>query len=776
MKALIFLLIIVFLFGINSNAQDKPTTTIRGTLVDYQTQRPIPGASITITGSKLGANSQSNGEFRIEDVPAGRHELVISAIGYETQHRRIVATSGKELIITAELNMSVVELEGVTVTDSRGNFEPINESAIVSSVQFTVDDVERFAGSRMDPARAAQNYPGVIGANDQRNDIIIRGGSPTELLWRLDGLDIPNPNHFATQGATGGPVSALNSTLLDNSDFLTGAFPAEYGDKMSGVFDLRTRRGNDERYEFMGQFGFNGFEFGAEGPLPMRKSSFLANYRYSFLDLLNQIGFDFGFSGIPRYQDGTLKLDLAPAENHHISVTGLFGISKIDIKESLEQGVETGDSDISNGTDFGSLGINWKWLFAENAYGNLVVGTVYSQYHTYIEEITTDGNHRVTDISPELTSESIEAYHTARYSINYSPSSRHFITAGVEGRFRYYDLYGEDLMDESEDKWLMNERGNSVQTLSYINWNWRITEDITANMGLHSQYLALNENATIEPRFGLSWRFLPAHKLELGFGVHRQSLPLIVYFDGEGNEDLDFMQSIHYVAGYSWQITADAMMRIEGYYKDISKAPVERSSSYWSFLNSGTGFGVVEGSGYDAVSEGLGKAYGAEFSVIRNFSGNYYITATASYVRQQYLASDGVWRFGAFDNIYIMNLLAGYEWTLSPSMSFEFSGKYTLAGGNPYIPIDIERSILYNKTKRDYDRAYSVRTPDYSRFDLRIDLRHNMESVSVISYISAENIFNTHNVLNYKFNKSTQSVRAVYQTGFFFVGGVRVEF
>ena len=316
----------VFLFFplILFSQENVPTQTVKGMVVNFQTQQPIPGVTVRLLETNIGAYSKGNGIFKIKDVPVGRYSIKFSAVGFESQQFNIVISSGKEEQLNIQLQESFVQMDEITVVAERNSFQPINESAIVSSTVFTLDDVERYAGSRMDPARMAQNFAGVIGANDIRNDIIIRGGSPSELLWRLDGLDIPNPNHFGTQGATGGPVNALNSTLLDNSDFLTGAWPSEYGDKMSGIFDLHTRKGNNEKYEFLGQFGFNGFELGAEGPLPGQRNSFIANYRYSFLDLLEKMGMDFGFSGIPRYQDGTVKIDLQPAEDHRfgLRVTG----------------------------------------------------------------------------------------------------------------------------------------------------------------------------------------------------------------------------------------------------------------------------------------------------------------------------------------------------------------------------------------------------------------------------------------------------------------------
>ena len=779
LKSLVIFLTGVVCYSSYSQDNEEHTQTIKGNIVDFQTQQPIDGATVRVLETKLGAYTKKDGSFRIENVPIGRHTIKVSAVGFEPKVRNIVLTSGKELQLSFQLQETFIETDTVDVVAARNSFEPINESAVISSTVFTTDDVERFAGSRMDPARMAQNYAGVVGANDNRNDIIIRGGSPTELLWRLDGLDIPNPNHFATQGATGGPVSLLNSTLLDDSDFFTGAYPAQYGDKMSGVFDLKTRKGNDEKYEFLGQFGFNGLEFGTEGPLPGVDGSFIANYRYSFLDLMEKMGIDFGFSGIPKYQDGTFKIDLNASEKHKLSFTGLFGISDIHIEESALDSVYTGDYDTKNGTDLVSGIINWKYLFSKNAYGQLTTGIVYSKYRTDLDSITTDANHNVTDIDLWFRQNSTEGYYTAKYVLNYSPSSKDYLSAGVELRDHFYDFF-ERRYEEGRDPstlHYLNKSGSALHSLNFINWNRRFTENITINAGIHSQYMQVSDKYTIEPRIGFEWNFLPAHSFSLGWGIYRQSLPLIIYYSEDENQDLDFMQSIHYVAGYSYQLSMDAILKVEGYYKDISKAPVEADeNTSWSFLNSGTNFGVVEGEGIIAKSTGLGKAYGADLSFIKHFSNGYYITATASYIRQQYKGSDAIWRFGAFDNMYVINLLSGYEWVINPDFTLEFSGRYTRTGGAPYTPIDLEESREKNSTKYAKELAYTLRNSPYSRLDMRIDFRNNFESFSIISYISAENVLSTENIYLRYYSRSSNSVKEVYQLGFFFVGGFRIEF
>jgi hypothetical protein len=401
----------------------------------------------------------------------------------------------------------------------------------------------------------------------------------------------------------------------------------------------------------------------------------------------------------------------------------------------------------------------------------LLVGFNYQNYRTTLDSITTDNQNNVLDLTNWFESNSSEGFVNAKYTLNYSPAKRHYLKFGNEARFRNYNFDDERF---TSDYRLLKD-GNAYQNIAFANWNWRITPTLTSNIGVTSQYLDIDGQTTFEPRAALSWSFLPRHQLNVGYGLHRQSLPLLLYYAEDTNQSLDFMQSAHYVAGYSYQLNEKSIIKAEAYYKDISNVPVENDpNSTWSFLNSGTSFGVVGVE--EAVSNGMGKAYGAELSYIRNFADGYYITGTFSYVRQEYKAGDGVWRWGAFDNQIILNLLAGYEWVVSPTYAIEFSARYTLAGGNPYTPIDLEASAIEGETERDFSRAFGVRAPDYSRFDIRVDFRQNFRGLSLISYISVENVLNTENIQTYVYDAQNNEVQAVSQLGFFPVGGIRIEF
>ncbi len=331
MKKLLLSISTAFILFTVQSQTTSFSQTVKGTVIDDQSGNVIAGVTVTIEGVKA-AVTGNDGIFYLQQVPVGRQTIFVSMVGYEsTSVTNIEVTSSKEVVLEIRLKEKIQKLDEVIVKSGKSKLKALNEAAVVSARQLSIDEAFRYSGTRNDPSRMAQNFAGVSGGNDARNDIIIRGNSPTGVLWRMDGIDIPNPNHFSTLGATGGPVSILNINTLKNSDFLTSAFPSQYGNALAGVFDLRMRNGNTDKTEFIGQMGFNGFEFGAEGPINKAdKSSYLVNYRYSMLAALQKIGLKFGTgSATPYYQDGAFKINLPTKKAGTFSLFGLGGESHI---------------------------------------------------------------------------------------------------------------------------------------------------------------------------------------------------------------------------------------------------------------------------------------------------------------------------------------------------------------------------------------------------------------------------------------------------------------
>ena len=358
----------------------------------------MPGANVIVlnTDPVKGAVTDADGWFKLNDIALGRVSVDISFMGYRhTTYHNLFLISGKEMILTVELEEEVQHVGEAVVKASRQKDKPSNDMALISARSFTVEETEKYAGSRGDVARMASSYAGVSFANDSRNDIVIRGNSPAGLLWRLEDIDLPNPNHFAENGTTGGPVSMLNNNLLRNSDFLTGAFPAEYGNALSGVFDLKMRNGNNEQFEHMFQVGFNGLELGSEGPLSKNhKSSYLANYRFSVMDFVSLLGVNFGTTGVPHYQDLSFKFN-CPVKKGLVTIFGIGGISSVAMLDSKAKDVSlytNEGQDLYNGSKMGASGISWLRYLSSNTYAKFILSGFYQNGGTEIDTLDADKN------------------------------------------------------------------------------------------------------------------------------------------------------------------------------------------------------------------------------------------------------------------------------------------------------------------------------------------------------------------------------------------------
>ncbi|MBK6977463.1 MAG: carboxypeptidase-like regulatory domain-containing protein [Cytophagaceae bacterium] len=363
MKPNILFIFFIFL-NLVGHAQ-QPSQTIRGRVLDKDSQQPVPGATILLNGSQKGTFTDENGIFSFEKLPIGRYSLSISMVGYFSQKLPLIDLgSGKEVVLSIELNENAQLLNELVVKAEYDKQKTINDLTMVSGRQFTVQETNRYAGGYSDPSRMAMSFAGVASAgNDQNNEIVIRGNSPKGLLWRLEGVEIPNPNHFGDgQGSTSGIISMLNSNSLANSDFLTGAFPAEYGNASSGVFDLRLRRGNDQKHEFTGQFGIIGLDVSAEGPLKKGGPSYRVNMRYSTLELLFKSGLlaietgDFK----PAYRDANFTLNFPTQKAGTFSLFGLGGMSFSDEKDQTSN-----DSELQK---MGVMGLSHKISTGKKGY------------------------------------------------------------------------------------------------------------------------------------------------------------------------------------------------------------------------------------------------------------------------------------------------------------------------------------------------------------------------------------------------------------------------
>lgn len=791
MKAIIIsVLIIIFYqptYAANSNQELKQV--IRGVVVDKQTQMPLPGANIALINSDpiVGTITNANGEFRLENIPTGRQGIQVSFIGYHNQYvKNLIVNSAKEIVLFIELEEKVEITKEVTVVGNYRKDLAINKMASVSARAFTVEETSRYAGSREDVARMATNFAGVSGLNDQRNDIIIRGNTPSGILWRLEDVDIPNPNHFAATGTTGGPIGMLNNNTLRNSDFFTGAFPAEYANVFSGVFDLNMREGNNEKYEFLGQVGFNGFELGAEGPIKKStKSSFLANYRYSTLQVFDLLGISFGTSGIPKYQDLSFKMNF-PQKKGKITWFGLAGISTISMlnKEGNSADLYSNEGmDIINGSKSAVTGVNYTRFHNESSYSKFVLSYVFQNAFTSLDTL---GLKSLPN--PYYREDNVEERLTFKYIYNKKFNRQLSNRSGLT-----IDKYGFHLKTKFWDNGWKNMLNNNKSVLNGVNlfraysqFVFKFSDRFQIKPGISMMYFGLTEGYSIEPRFGANWKTSNNTSLNLGYGLHSKIQSLATYFlkskdiNGtivQSNRLLAFTKAHHWILGFDALLSDHLRFKTETYYQYLYNVPVEKESSSYSILNTGAEWGLNTRD--FLINEGKGWNYGVEFTLEKFYHNNYYFLCTASLFGSKYQGSDGIKRNTAFNGKFVLNSLVGKEIKLKKDATLVIDTKVTWAGGKRFTPIDMEasqNSTSAFSTEYFENKAYSQQFSNYFKADVKIGFRKDGKKVSQVWEFYVENITNHKNPLNQLYSKSKRKIEVINQLGVFPLFNYKIYF
>ncbi|MEM9919123.1 MAG: TonB-dependent receptor [Bacteroidota bacterium] len=775
------------------------TQVIKGIITDKQSEMPLIGATVQLIGAEnaAGAVSDIDGYYRLEGVPVGRQNLQINYLGYSPLTiPNVLVSSGKEVILDIALEESVEELTEVVVTASTQKDKAQNELATISARTFSLEEVNRYSGGGNDVARLAGNFAGVSTADDSRNDIVIRGNSPTGVLWRLEGIPVPNPNHFSTLGTTGGPVSALNPNLLRNSDFLTSAFPSEYGNALAGVFDLGFRNGNRDRHEFMFQMAaFSGLEAMAEGPISKANgSNYIIAARYSLVGLIGGAG----TNAVPNYSDIAFKVNLGKSKLGRFTLFGIGGTSDIDfLHDEIDEDdlFAAPDEDLYAESQFGVAGLKHNLILDEKSYLRTVVAFSTSRgsfQNDRIRNLDTEEE----EIFRIATNDNIENRLSFSTLYNRKFNAKLTTRIGLLAENFQYDvefLDREDRPDRDGDgieDWVTLydfEEGMTILQ-AFAQAQYKINSDWTLNFGLHSQSLTLNNSFALEPRAAINWKVAPKHTLSVGYGLHHQTQPLPILLLQEEtspnvfestNQDLDFTRSHHFVLGYDLALASDWRAKVETYYQAVRNVPVEPNPSSFSMLNVGDDFGFPDDV-FGLQNDGEGANYGFELTVEKFFSKGYYGLLTASIFESTYKGSDGVERNTAFNNGYVFNFLAGKEWKIGKDKrnAFSIDTKFTTAGGNYYTPVDLEASQKVGTEVLIDDEAYSKRFPAYLRWDVKmgVKLNSNKRKLSHQFFVDLRNVTNRENIFARRYNRVTNEVNEVNQQMFFPDFLYRLEF
>ena len=781
MKPSFYFLIIVLLFN-EVSAQERPSQTLRGSIIDKSIKTVLAGATIELIGDiNKNTIATNDGSFKFDFIPVGRYTIRVSFVGYKTiTIPNIPLESGKETFLSLELEEDVTNNKEVIVQSGQNKTRPINDAALVSGRMFSVEETRRFAAGLNDPSRIAASFPGVSSSGDN-NALSIRGNSPNGLLWRMEGVEISNPNHFARVGTSGGGISILSAQLLANSDFLTGAFPAEFGNALSGVFDIRLRKGNNSKREFSFSASTIGIDLTTEGYFKKgSKSSYLVNYRYGFLTLMEQLGFKISDAST-RYQDLSYHINLPTKNAGTFSFFGFGGLSRqhrVALNDSINfiqnPSTRSGALDLSN---TGAIGLVHTIRIGNKTSLNTTYssnGTNYREEDNFYNKISgpliVTRNNRFRETNAIL---SIVATHKL--------SKKNVLKIGFNTNGKNFFLnQREAVSNVLKDK--VKEEGNTRVSQYYMQWKWDPSNKIRFQIGLHGQHLSLNQTAALEPRIGVRIQTGKNQFFSAGYGLHSQIQPLGNYFARikvgndsiQPNKNLDFSKAGHYVVGYSFQFEENWNFKLEGYYQSLYNIPVSASTlTSFSLINQEDNYVIAA-----LNNKGKGKNYGVELTLERFWNDQFYFLSTLSLYQSKYQASDLIWRNTRFNSNSIFSVTTGKEWNLraKKNSTIAIDLKITNYGGVRVTPINLPQSIIRRTTVLDNTRIYEEKLPNIFRVDLQLQWKTNYNKLTGSFIAGVQNLTNRKNPVSQSYDPLTRGIRYNYLLGLIPVVGYKVDF
>lgn len=787
MNIRIVLLLLAIILALQINAQENAvlTQTVRGTITDKVSGEPLIGAVISVLHTEpiLASASDMDGQFRISHVPVGRRSFQIFMMGYKSSVLSdILVNSGKELVLNIALEEELQLTNEVTITAEQNKKEALNAMAGVSTRTFSVEETQKFAAAVNDPSRMATSFAGVVSGDDGNNKISIRGNSPFGLLWRMEGSDIPNPNHFANPMSSGGGISILSAQTLSNSDFFTGAFPAEYGNALSGVFDLRLRKGNNEKREYTIQAGFMGIDAAIEGPFSKNyKGSYLVNYRYSTLSILEKVGVP--LDGVTNFQDVSFNFYFPTNKAGNFELYGFGGLSDQKnkaVRDTAEWDYSWQRYDSRYFSNTGAIGLKHVINLGEKTY--LQSAVVLSGNNIgYEQEKLDDDFSRLKDYE-ETDSKSRGL---ASVILNHKFNARHHIRAGA-----YYNIFGfqvyKKYLDLNDMKFYVpyDRSGQTETNQTFAQWKFRVNEQLTLNTGFHFLHVADNNTSSFEPRFSARYQFDEKNTATFGYGLHSQMQAVSIYnttiTDGQQNvirpnENLGLNKAHHFVGGYERNLTKYLYLKTELYYQSLFNIAISPDSgSTMSTLNNTEGVNIGQ-----LVNDGKGRNYGAEITLEQFTHKNMYFLLSASLFNSEYQAQDKVWRNTQFNTGHALAFTAGKEFKVGKGDKDKQLGlnmRMIYTGGMRRTPIDIQASLAKGETVTIDDRAFSEQNKDYLRFDVRISLRTNHQKSTSTLALDLLNATNNKNEYGRYFEPESGSIRTIHQVPLLPVLSYKLEF
>jgi hypothetical protein len=753
------LLVLTFIAAAGTGFAAQQPGSLKGSVTDRRTKEGLAGATVHVAGTTLGVSTDTSGRFTLPAVPPGLYLLEVRLLGYQPfTLTDVVVTPGKTTGANVELIESVLVGEGVTV--SSGFFQQ-PESAPVSAVAFNAQEIRRSPGSANDVSRILMALPSVSSVADNANDLAVRGGSPMENGFMVDGIPVPNINHFPVQGSTGGPIGILNVDFIDNVDFLTSGFSAEYGDRMSSVVDIRLRNGNPDKFSGKAFLNFSGFGGMTEGPLP--SGSWMVSASKSYLDLLVDA---IGTGAAPQYGDvqGKAVVDLTP--KHRISVIDIFGQSQIDFTRKSAEDLGQRYFGINKNTQ-NTVGATWRGMWNSSYTSNTSVSWSATRYQGHFYKMSTGAAGLLMDNTEG--SVVLRSLHTIMLG------RRDWIEAGGEWKheyagFDYISVGDVNRFGTIDPTYIVSKTITSPKGAVFATINLTPLPGFTVSAGVREAYYERNSSAAAEPRVGMSYAITEALTVKANAGIVHQELPLVLF----SNNDFPHLkqpEARHAGVGLEYRITDDTRVTLEGYVKEYRSLPIDPNDPTLSVVDQAVfnqRFSI-----HDRLeSTGRAETRGVEIMLQKKMARDFYGLVSASLFHSTYRDGLGVWRSRIFDNKYIFSAIGGYK----PEGTWEYGIRWSYAGGASYTPFDADASRRAGVGIIDEAKIFGERYPAYHCLNLRVDKKMYFERTVLDVYLSIWNAYNRKNIAGYFWNATTNQPDTEYQWSILPVAGVEYEF
>jgi len=755
-----FLVVIVFLVSLINLLFAQTNGSISGQVVEFESKKGIEGVQVYIPEIHRLASTDEQGRYLLEDVKPGVYRLNVNRIGYQTYVQTdVVVRPNRVSYLDLELRKAVIALEG---TSARAGGLLDSEDSSSNVVSYSSEEIRRAPGSGGDVSRIMMSLPSIAKVNDESNNLIVRGGNPFENTFYIDGIEVPNINHFPHQGGSGGPIGMLNVELIKDVSFHSGGFSSIYGDKLSSVMDITFREGSRKNYQSQLELSFIGVGGVVEGPLFSDRGTMLLSVRRSYLDYVVD-WFDLGTTIAPRYGNVQAKMAYNVNPRHKLTVLGVYADdhNRPDRETALENKMtHFGNQDLYQGT----FGVSWRAVLSNNTFSNTSVSFTGMLFNEDWFEPSSE--------NLSVKNRSFERTLNLRNVTQSHFSDAYFLEYGFDAKglaFEYDNYYGETT-NFSGDLIPAFTFDKSIRTFKsgiFLNNNLRVSPKLTAIAGVRTDYFDYNQSYTFSPRLALSYALSTQTTVRGAVGLYHQNLPLLLYAQQEENTKLANPEAIHYIIGYERLIGEDTKFTVELYHKQYNNFPLDSAQpalfvidgSYFEFYESLTDGGV-------AISSGI------EFLVQKKLMDQLYGLASATYFRSRYKGFDGIWRDRGYDNRFAVSVEGGYK----PNHFRDFSVRWIYAGGVPFTPFDLERSIEYGRAVYDAERVNEERYPDYHSLNLRFDQRVFFDKSSLTFYISVWNVYNRKNVAGYYWNFEEEKPDTLYQWSVLPVFGIEYGF